>query len=184
MQFGLFNLCKEKIMNNKIIYRHTVRNKGGESAGETIEKLVPDFDWDEFKNLPLARVFAKKAYFEEIKKIMREIEEGNKNQTVESDLQSMESVISRSLKFTKKEITDWFDERNFSEFKKLNNTKAREELKSLFLDCSKGSIVFEKKQRDKYANIIAKVADKPTDDIADYLFSRFSFESEFDEIDL
>ncbi len=166
-------------MNKKIIYKFTVKNKGGESAGKVLEKEVPDFDWDEFKQLPLARVFAKKAYFEEIKKIIREIEE-EKNKTMECDLQSMESVVTRSIKFTKVEIGDWFDKRNWDGSPQLKNTKVLEGLKDQLLHLSQGGIIIEEDQRAKYANIVAKVADKPTDDVADYLFSRLSLKSDYD----
>lgn len=171
-------------MSKKILYKFTVRNKGGKSAGMDLENEVPDFDWEEFKKLPLARVFAKKAYFEEILKIMREIN-GNENQTMDCDLQSMESVIARSLTFTKPEIREWFDKRNwdvdgFPEFKK---PAALEKFKTALLTLSRGPVIFEEERRKKYANLVAKVADKPTDDVADYLFSRLSLKSDWDDLD-
>lgn len=172
-------------MSKKIIYKSTVRNKGGKSAGMDLENEVPDFDWEEFKKLPLARVFAKKAYFEEIIKIMRESAE-QKNQTMECDLQSIESVIARSLTFTKPEISEWFDRRNWGVDglpPELESTAARERFKAKLLTLSRGPVIFEEKQRKKYANLVAKVADKPTDDVADYLFSRLSLKSILDDLD-
>lgn len=170
-------------MSKKIIYKFTVKNKGGKSAGKVLENEVPDFDWEEFKKLPLAKVFAKKAYFEEVKKIMREIEEAQKNQTMECDLQSMESIIARSLKFTKKEISEWFDKRNWDKFPKLKNPELLESWKKRLLNLSQGSVIFEEESRKKYADCVAEVADKPTDDVADYLFSRLSLKSDWDDID-
>lgn len=170
-------------MSKKINYMFTVKNKGGESAGKVLENEVPDFDWEEFKKLPLARVFAKKAYFEEVKKIMREIEEGRKNQTMECDLQSMESIIARSLKFTKEEISEWLDKRNWDKFPKLKNPEQLESLKERLLNLSRGSVIFEEELRKKYADYVAEVADKPTDVVADYLFSRLSLKSNWDDLD-
>lgn len=171
-------------MSKKINYKFTVKNKGGESAGKVLKSEVPDFDWEEFKNLPLARVFAKKAYFEEVKKIMREVEEGLKNQTMECDLQSMESIIARSLKFTKEEISEWLDKRNWDKFPKLKNPEQLESLKKRLLTLSRGPVHFEEESRKKYADYVAEVADKPTDDVADYLFSRLSLKSDWDDLNL
>lgn len=169
-------------MSKKIIYKHTVKNKGGESAGKVLENEVPDFDWEEFKKLPLARVFAKKAYFKEVKKIIREIEEG-KNQTMECDLQSMESIIARSLEFTEKEISEWFDKRNWDKFPKLKNPEQLENWKKRLLALSRGPVFFGEESRKKYADYVAGAADKPTDDVADYLFSRLSLKSDLDDLD-
>lgn len=171
-------------MSKKINYKFTVKNKGGESAGKVLENEVPDFDWEEFKKLPLARVFAKKAYFEEVKKIMREIEEGLKNQTMECDLQSMESIIVRSIKFTQEDITEWFNKRNWNEFPKLKSTEQRERLRKMLLTLSRGPVLFDEERRTIYAHTVAKVADKPTDDVADYLFARLSLKNDWDGLDL
>lgn len=170
-------------MSNKINYKFRVKNKGGESAGKILENEVPDFDWEEFKKLPLARIFAKNAYFEVIKKIMREIEEDLKNQTMECDLQSMESIIVRSIKFTQEDIAEWFTKRSWADFPKYKNTERGERLKKQLLSLSRGPVLFDEAQRKNYANIVAKVADKPTDDVADYLFSRLSLVSAFDDLD-
>lgn len=170
-------------MSKKIIYKYTVKNKGGKSAGKVLENEVPDFDWEEFKKLPLADQFAKKAYLEALQKIMLDIEE-EKNQTMKCDLQSIESVIARSLKFTKAGIGEWFDKRNWDGFPKLENTKVRERFKAQLLSLSQGGIPIPEESRKKWANIVAKVADKPTDDVADYLFSRLSLKSDWDDLDL
>lgn len=171
-------------MSKKINYKFTVKNKGGESAGKVLESEVPDFDWEEFKKLPLARGFAKKVYFEEVRKIMREIEESRKNQTMECDLQSMESIIARSLKFTKEEISEWLDKRNWDKLPKLKNPEQLERLKKRLLSLSRGPVIFEEELRKKLADYVAEVADKPTDDVADYLFSRLSLKSDWDGDDL
>lgn len=171
-------------MSKKMIYKFTVKNKGGESAGKVLVNEVPDFDWEEFKKLPLAIVFAKKAYFEKVKKIMREIEEDQKNQTMECDLQSMESIIARSLEFTKEEISEWFDKRNWDKFPKLKNPELLESWKKRLLALSRGPVFLEEESRKKYADYVAEVADKPTDDVADYLFSRLSLKGEWDGLDL
>lgn len=170
-------------MSKKINYKFTVARKGGESAGKVFENEVPDFDWEEFKKLPLAKLFAKKAYFEEVKKIMREIEEDRKNQTMKCDLQSMESIIARSLKFTKEEISEWFDKRNWGKFPKLKNPEVLKGWKIGLLTLSQGPVVFGEESRKKYADYVAGAADKPTDDVADYLFSRLSLESDWDGLD-
>lgn len=115
---------------------------------------------------------------------MREVEEGLKNQTMECDLQSMESIIARSLKFTKEEISEWLDKRNWDKFPKLKNPEQLESLKKRLLTLSRGPVNFEEESRKKYADYVAEVADKPTDDVADYLFSRLSLKSDWDDIDL
>jgi hypothetical protein len=61
---------------------------------------------------PNAEQFVKKAYFAAVKKIIREVEE-SKNGSVASDLDSTESVIARSLAFTKDEITEWIKTRDW-----------------------------------------------------------------------
>lgn len=170
-------------MSNKINYKFTVKNKGGKSAGKILENEVPDFDWEEFKKLPLAKIFAENAYFEEVKKIMREIEEGLKNQTMECDLQSMESIIVRSIKCTQEDISEWFTKRKWADFPKYKNTELGERFKKRLLSLSRGPVLFDEEQRKNYAHIVAKVADKPTDVVAEYLFSRLSLVSAFDDLD-
>lgn len=170
-------------MSQKIILKHTVKQKGGKSSGKVIENVVPDFDWEEFKCLPLAKEFTKKAYFAEVKKIIREIEEDNKNDTMPSDLQSIENVINRSLQFTKVEISEWLKKRNWDECQKSTNIKTINIFKKLALSFSQGEIVVDKDMRDNFAIIVAQVADEPTDDLAEYLFSRLSLANEMDDVD-
>lgn len=170
-------------MSQKIIFKYTVKDKGGKSAGKVIENVVPDFDWEEFKRLPLAKEFAKKAYFGEVKKIMRDIEEDRKNETMQSDLQSIESVITRSLKFTKVDISEWLKKRNWDECLKSTNIKTINAFKELALTCSQGGIMVDKDMRNHFAIIVSQVADEPKDDLADYLFSRLSLVCEVDDID-
>ena len=100
-------------MTNQVKIAFRIRDKGGKLAGRTIDREVPEFDWQAFKNLPGAEAFVRKSYFGAVKRIARQIEE-NANQTTEAHLASMEAVIIRSLKYTQEELMEWFETRNWN----------------------------------------------------------------------
>lgn len=163
--------------------RFTVRKKGGPSAGKTLEQSVAEFNWEKFKNTPNAEAFVKKAYFAAAQKLTRELHE-SKSQTEEHHLQTMESLIARSLKFTKTEIQDWCESREWGRVTfKADAEKAIGILKENLPKPSSSEFCFPINLRERAAEIIAEVADAKLDPIADYLFVKLSQKSK-DEIAL
>lgn len=161
-------------MRKTVIVKFRVKNKGGRLAGQTLEREVPEFNWDEFKNLPNAKEFVEKSYLQSVRRIVREIEERSFLST-DSDLVSMESVITRSLSYTKEEISDWIGSRQWElvEFK-TRKERAIEILQDKLTALSQGPVLFDDIQKNRMAEIIASVADKPSDKVAEYLFSRLT----------
>jgi len=156
--------------------RFTVRRKGGALSGQTIEHAVADFDWALFKNLPNAEVFVKKAYFSAAQRLVREIHEG-KSQSEEHHLQSMESLVARSLKFTKDEIADWCESRDWTKASfKAEPDKSIRLLTEHLPALSSSEFSFPQHLRTRAAEIVAEVADSKADPIADYLFVKLSQE--------
>ena len=156
--------------------RFTVRDKGGALGGQTLEHEVADFDWASFKNTPNAEAFVRKAYFAAAKKLVRELHEG-KNQTEEHHLQSMDSLIARSLKFSREELVEWCESRDWSRASfKVEPQKAIQLLKEHLPGLSSSELAFPEHLRLRAAEIVAEVADSKSDPIADYLFVKLSQE--------
>jgi hypothetical protein len=154
--------------------RFTVRNKGGKLSGQTLEHQVAEFDWIVFKNTPNAEAFVKKAYYAAAKRLIREIHEGNR-QTRDHHLQSMESLIARSLKFTREEIAEWCDSRDWGCAKfKVEPEKGISVLKEHLPGLSSSEYRFPEKIRSRAAEIVAEVADINVDPVANYLFSKLT----------
>lgn len=142
-----------------------VRNKGGPAGGQLLSAEVPAFDWGQFKNTPNAEQFVKKAYIATVKKIVRE-SELRQNRTDNLDLSSVEAVITRSLSFTKSEIKDWIDTRDWS-----GNEKAKSILEKHVSSLASRDNPFSDELSKKIAgDVIASVADD-ADPVADFLFS-------------
>lgn len=158
-----------------------IRDKGGSSAGQTIEAEVADFDWELFKKLPNAEEFVKKYYFAEARKFAREIHEG-KNQTQEWHLQSMENLIARTLKFTKEEINTWCDQRDWSQMKSVKEIdKAIKYLKENLPKLSSSEFNYPENMRIKSAEIVAEISNTQIDPIANYLFVKLSQKMNIDD---
>lgn len=158
--------------------RFRVRNKGGKSAGEILEHEVPVFSWDEFKNLANAEAFVKKAYYAAAKRIVREIHE-NINGTNDSHIQSIESLIGRSIYFSQEEIRDWIDSRNWSYAQFSYGVDKDEAIKFLSNNLplvSTNDNAIPDKLRNKAADIVAEIADIKSDPIADYLWVKLTQE--------
>ena len=154
--------------------RFRVRNKGGKLGGEILEHQVAEFDWSTFKNTPNAEAFVKKAYYAAAKKLVREIHEGNR-QTGDHHLQSMESLIARSLKFTREEIAEWCDSRDWGCAKfKVETEKGIAVLKEHLPGLSSSEFRFPEKIRSRAAEIVAEVANINADPVANYLFSKLT----------
>ena len=164
------------------LIRFTVRRKGGPLGGQTIEHQVADFDWLLFKNTPNAEAFAKKAYVAAAQKLVRELNE-RKSQTEEHHLQSMESLIARSLKFTREEIEDWCESRNWSVVKfTVEPQKGIALLKENLPNLTSSEFSFPEKLRARAAEIVAEVADSKSDPVADYPFVKLSQEQKKDDL--
>lgn len=162
--------------------RFTVRNKGGKLGGQTLEHSIAEFDWPTFKNTPNAEAFVKKAYYAAAQKHVRELHEG-KNQTEDHHLQSMESLIARSLNFTREEIIEWCDSRDWTRARFTTEPeKAVALLKEYLPKLSSSDFGFPEKLRTRAAEIVAEVADSKADPVADYLFVKLSQEQKNDEL--
>lgn len=163
--------------------RFKVRNKGGALGGQTIEHLVATFDWEAFKNVPNAMAFVRKTYHAAAQKLVRDLHE-RKNQTEEHHVQSMESLIARSLKFTREEIKEWCECRDWSRVKfkvGVVPDKAIGRLKEHLPGLSSSEYAFPEKLRNGAAEIVAEVADSESDPIADYLFVKLTQEHKSDD---
>lgn len=160
----------------------TVRNKGGKLGGQTIEHSVAEFDWPTFKNTPNAEAFVKKAYYAAAQKLVRDLHEG-KNQTEDHHLHSMESLVARSLKFTRDEIIEWCDSRDWTRAKFTTEPeKAIASLKEYLPNLSSSDFAFPERLRTRAAEIVAEVADSRADPVADYLFVKLSQEQKKDDL--
>ncbi len=159
----------------KTVVKFRVRNKGGKLAGKAIERAVPDFDWETFKNCPNAEEFSRKSYFQAVRRLVREVEEKNDQTFLANNLESIESVLTRSLKYTKDEIAEWIKTREWEQAAlKGSRENALKMIEKRLAALSQGEVYLDKKLKDRLAEIIASVADKPSDAIADYLFSRLT----------
>ena len=168
-------------MGRKAI-RFTVRNRGGASGGKTIEHEVPEFDWAAFKNTVNAEAFVKKAYFSAAQRICREIHE-KKNGTTEDHLQSVESLIARSINFTQGEIEDWINSRDWRRVESVNNRdKAIAFLKKNLPLLANTDQAIPEKAREKVAELVAGLADPDADPVADYLWVKLTQDQTSDEL--
>jgi len=132
------------------------------------------FDWNSFKNTPNAEAFTKKLYLSVARKMIREYTEG-KNGTQMEDLNSLEAVIARALTFTKSEIKDWLETRDWSRVTDVPDLAKwrpilEENLPYLATRENKFGAKFSRNIADK---VIAKLADD-MDPIADFLFSNLT----------
>ena len=158
-------------MTKRISVTFRVREKGGPSGGTTITGDVPAFDLTSFMRTPNAEEFVKKAYLACVKKIIREIEE-KKNGSVASDLHSTESVVARSLAFTKEEITEWLKTRDWQHVTQVKDiAKLRLQLEKELPTLATRRNPFSESDSARLADkVIAAVADDP-DAVAEFLFT-------------
>lgn len=78
-------------MSNVKMIRMNFPREKGETA---LEAFVPDFDWEDFKNLPLAREVVRKKYEETLHKLVVEID-SHKNGTSRNHINSRTTITSR-----------------------------------------------------------------------------------------
>lgn len=158
-------------MTDRVTITFRIRDKGGPSGGKTVSRDAPDFDLARFMATPNADEFVKKAYFATVKKIIREIEE-RKNGSVASDLTSIESVVARSLAFTKEEIVEWVKTRDWQRANQVKDMeKLLPEIEKHLPSLATRRHPFSEEIAGKLADkVIAAVADNP-DAVADFLFT-------------
>jgi len=132
------------------------------------------------------RGICQKAYFTAAQKLVRDIYEG-KNQTEVHHLQSMESLVARSLKFNRDEIEEWCDSRDWARANfavKVDASKAILMLKNNLPALSNSDFGFPENLRRRAAEIVNKVADINADPVADFLFVKLSQEQQGAGLDL
>jgi hypothetical protein len=147
-----------------------VKDKGGALGGKEVTFEAPEFSLEEFLRTPNAEEFIKKAYESAAKKIAREVEE-RKNGSVKADLKSYEMIVARSLSFTKADITQWLQSRDWqriSHFKDPDGLRRSMEnwLPNLAMRVNH---LGPQPSRDVAVKVVAALADKP-DPVAEYLF--------------
>jgi len=167
-------------MNNRATVSFRVKDKGGPSGGHTLSMSVPAFDWEGFKRTLNAEAFVRKAYFVEVRKIMREVKE-SKNGTIESDLDSFETVVARALSFTKDDVKNWIKTRDWSKANQVRDiSKVLPVIEKYLPDLATRQNQFSVEDSVKIAEkIIAAVADDP-DPIADFLFTALTTQRDQD----
>ena len=156
--------------------RFRIRNRGGNFGGQIFEHKIPEFDWNLFKNTPNAEAFVKKAYVATAQKLVRDLIE-EKDGTDERHLESMEALIARSLKFTRQEILEWCENRDWTRARfTVDPKEAIATLKANLPNMSSDEFGFPLNLRSRAAEIVAEVADLKSDPLADYLFVKLAQE--------
>ena len=158
-------------MNTRVSIAFRVRDKGGLSGGKTLSRDIPAFDLEKFMATPNAGEFVKKAYFAAVKKLIREIKE-LKNGSVASNLESFETIVARSLVFTKDEIVEWIETRDWTRATQVKDMeKLLPDIKKYLPTLATRNHPFTQEKAKALADkVIAAVADNP-DPIADFLFT-------------
>lgn len=171
-------------MTTKTPIEFRVRNKGGQLAGRTLQCEIPEFDWATFKNLGNAEEFVRRQYYAAAKKLVREVCDGNLNGTDSHHLDTIETVVTRSLKFSKDEVLEWIETRDWSgeQFKVPQEDALKTIKRNLLSLTSPKTASITPNLREKLQLIISNVADKPSDAVADYLFSRLDEEYDIGDV--
>ena len=163
----------ENAVSKKIAFsfRVRIRGKSGPSGGKTLSGDIPEFSLEEFRKTPNADVFVRKAYFAAVRTIMREIDQGTSG-TVPDDLQSIESVVARSLKFTKDEIREWVQSRDWTRVKDNKDVPALvKRMEELLPELAARRNIFDEEASRQVADkVIAAVCDEQ-DPVAEFLFT-------------
>lgn len=154
----------------------------GELSGKEIEQEVPEFDWELFKKSSNAKLFVERAFNTSVQKLVRDVHLG-KNGTTGIHLQSIESVIARSVKVTKAEIVEWCKARDWDSTGLKDKNRAKELLLEKLPRFSSSDYVFtDGKTRERIAEIIATVSDIKSDPIAEYLWVKLTQDSSVGQI--
>jgi HD-GYP domain-containing protein (c-di-GMP phosphodiesterase class II) len=162
---------------SKITKSFTFKNSkdNGDLAGKTLSHTVPLFDWEKFKSASNAKLFIEKAFDAALQKLVREVHLC-KNGTRDVHLQSIESVIARSIKITKAEIEQWCRERDWNSAEiKMDKVKAAKLLlEELPKYSSDDHVITNEEKRRRIAEIIAGVSDVNADPVAEYLWVKLT----------
>ncbi len=149
------------------------RKKGKPDLNES----VPEFDWDEFKKRPLAREFVRKKFEEALQKLAVEIHSG-KNGTSRNHLKSMRAVLARMHITVDKDKLDWLNQRDWSKLQGQHPSPdvAEKAIRRYAMNmcANKDASDLSVDQRKKMADLVALLADKPDDVMADWLFEKFT----------
>ena len=94
----------------------------------------------------------------------------------------MEALVARSIKFTREEIGEWCDSRDWE---KAGFTEEAEKkvafLKEKLPNLSSNEEGFPEKSRTRAAEIVASIADKDSDPVADFLWVKLTQEPKKDD---
>ena len=147
-----------------------VKDKGGAMGGKEITFRAPEFLLDEFIRTPNAGEFIKKAYDAAAKRIAREVEE-RKSGSVNADLTSYEMIVARSLKFTKADITQWLQNRDWNRIASFKDPESLRRSMENWLPnlAMRVNHLGPQPSRTVAVKVVATLADKP-DPVAEYLF--------------
>jgi hypothetical protein len=170
----------EEFFEKSYLTRSTLKNP----QRKRITQLVPKFDWDKFVRLPNAANFVEKQYYQLITQMMREIDE-QKNGTTTDHLNSMESIIARSIMFTVRDIEDWCDQQDWERagIPKVRANKIKAYLSEFGM--RKGGVNAECSMpaeiREKLAQRVAQIA-KKNDPLAEWMFTRLTAQRTEDDL--
>ena len=158
-------------MQKRVVFNFFSRKKKQTISGE-----APEFVLQEFMSAPNAKEFIRKAYISSIRKIVTDIDEGRSG-TVTSDLESMEAVIARSLKFTREDITDWINSRDWTQVKNVANIGlVTANMKKLLPELATRRNPFSAQDSERVVLIVmAAVMDKD-DPVGEYILTTLSTE--------
>ena len=156
----------------------TFPRKKGESD---LKESVPEFDWEEFKKLPLAREFVRKQFDQALHELVVDIHDA-KNGTTRNHLKTMQSVLARKHIATGEDRSNWLDRRDWSRLKGQHQDPiaAERTIRSYAMDmrANRDASHLSLDQRKKMADLVALLADKPEDVMADWLFEKFTNDDE------
>lgn len=157
----------------KFTFRNTKHN--GEIAGTVQAYEIPKWEWEEVKQLPITELFVQRCYLALAKKLVRERLQGNLNGTSAQHFQSLETMIIRSISYTKKEIEDWFDSQIWESNLISQPERAIPLLRKWLPEyANRDDVIPNEKLRVQAAKIFADVADTKSDPIAEYLWGKLT----------
>ncbi|MDD5240587.1 MAG: hypothetical protein PHG47_02575 [Sulfuricella sp.] len=154
---------------NTIDIEFKVRDKGGKFGGQILAGKIQDFDWEEFKKCPNAEAFVGKAYIAAAKKQIRE--QADEGLFFSKNTLAMEDIVTDSITYRNDEIEAWAGARDW---RKVSLKVSQEQIVQMLLELSRDNISSNMTLKERLAEMVATLADKPTDPVADYLFSKLT----------
>jgi len=142
-----------------------------------IVEVVPEFDWEVFKGLPLAREFCRKQYEAALHELAVEIHL-RKNGTSRNHLKSMRSVLARKHIAKDSDKLDWLNNRDWSRLKGQHRDPdaAQRTIRGYAMEMRAHGDAGHSSadQRGKMADLVALLAGPSDDILADWLFEKFT----------